>query len=127
MSSPFPTLASIGSKILAKIFQLIMSRHKMVKALDLNEELDVYDGLESDDFNDDLSPEDKGTAFGFWQYDGISNDMCYLEQLRQGTDEVRRTLGPDFPVTSDEIEDSLYYYYYDVPKTVNYLLSRIAL
>ena len=40
---------------------------------------------------------------------------------------MRQTLGLNFPVTDYEIEDSLYYYYYDVPKTVNYLLSASIL
>ena len=82
-----------------------MSRHKLVKGLDLEEELDDYDGAEDDTYEEELAPEDK-------------------EHLRQGTIEVRSTLGPDFPTTDKEIEDSLYYYYYDVQKTVNYLLSR---
>lgn len=85
-----------------------MSRHKLVKGLDIDEELDVYDGAEDDLYADgegeELAPEDK-------------------EHLRRGTTEVRNTLGPDFPVTDTEIQDSLYYYYYDVQKTVHYLLS----
>ena len=40
--------------------------------------------------------------------------------------EVRRILGASFPVTNYEIEDSVYHYYYDVPKTVQYLLSKTA-
>jgi len=32
-------------------------------------------------------------------------------------------LGTDVPVTDREIEESLWHYYYDVEKTVNYLLS----
>ncbi len=85
-----------------------MSRHKLVKGLDLDEELDVYDGAE-DDFDaeeeEELAPEDE-------------------EHLRRGTTEVRNTLGSDFPATDKEIQDTLYYYYYDVQKTVHYLLSR---
>jgi len=46
------------------------------------------------------------------------------EHLRRGTVDVRKTLGPDFPVSDQDIEDSLYYYYYDIQKTVNYLLSK---
>lgn len=48
----------------------------------------------------------------------------HLEQLRIGTIKVRNVLGEDVPVSSKEIEDSLWHYYYDVDKTVNYLLSR---
>lgn len=87
-----------------------MSRHKLVKGLDLDEELDVYDGADDDidEEQEELAPEDK-------------------EHLRRGTVEVRSTLGSDFLATDKEIEDSLYYYYYDVHKTVNYLLSRFQL
>lgn len=87
-----------------------MSRHKLVKGLDLDEELNDYDGAEYDPYEDEeaaaeLAPEDK-------------------EHLRRGTVDVRNTLGLDFPATDKEIQDSLYYYYYDVEKTVQYLLSR---
>ncbi len=40
-----------------------MSRHKLVKALNLDEELDDFDGVEEDgDEEEELSPEDKGTS-----------------------------------------------------------------
>ena len=38
------------------------------------------------------------------------------------TAKVRSILG-DFPVTDKEIQDSLWHYYYDVEKTVAYILS----
>ncbi|KAL9103983.1 MAG: hypothetical protein Q9163_001045, partial [Psora crenata] len=82
----------------------LMSRHKLVKALDIDDELDDFDGAAEDDFEDELTPEGR-------------------ELLRTGIIEVRQTLGTDFPATNQEIEDSLYYYYYNVQKTVNYLLS----
>ena len=111
------TLAYLGTDFLIthafecttsdSIIRLEMSRHKLVKGLDLAEELDVYDGADDDidEEQEELAPEDK-------------------EHLRRGTTEVRSTLGSDFPATDKEIEDSLYYYYYDIQKTVNYLLSR---
>lgn len=46
-----------------------------------------------------------------------------VEQLREGTVKVRDVLGPDIAVTDKEIQDSLWHYYYDVGKTVTYLLS----
>lgn len=52
------------------------------------------------------------------------NHGIAIEHLRRGTDEVRNILGADAPVTDKDIEESLYYYYYDVEKTVNYLLSK---
>lgn len=45
------------------------------------------------------------------------------EQLREGSAKVRATLGAGVPVTDREIDESLWHYYYDVEKTVNYLLS----
>lgn len=50
-------------------------------------------------------------------------DSKVLEHLRLGTAKVRDVLGPELPITDKEIEDSLWHYYYDIDKTVNYLLS----
>ena len=45
------------------------------------------------------------------------------EQLRKGTAKVRNVLGSEDSITDKDIQDSLWHYYYDVEKTVNYLLS----
>lgn len=37
-----------------------MSRHKLVKSLDYDEELEDYDGGAGDDFEEELTPEDRG-------------------------------------------------------------------
>ena len=37
-----------------------MSRHKLVKALDLDEELDDFDGGAESDYGDEVGAEDKG-------------------------------------------------------------------
>lgn len=50
-------------------------------------------------------------------------NLALTEQLRLGTAKVREVLGPQLHITDKEIEDSLWHYYYDVDKTVNYLLS----
>ena len=101
-----------------------MSRHKLVKNLDIDEELDDFDGDE-DDYEEELTAEDKGfDPFSLHMCPNVNRGMCKLENLRRGTLEVRNTLGQEFSVTDREIEESLYYYYYDVPKTVNYILSR---
>lgn len=50
--------------------------------------------------------------------------MNPLERLRTGILQVRSILGDSVSVTSTEIEDSLWHYYYDVDKTVNYLRSE---
>lgn len=36
---------------------------------------------------------------------------------------MRQVLGPDFEASDQEIQESLWHYYYDVEKTTNYLLS----
>lgn len=41
----------------------------------------------------------------------------------EGTAKVRASMGMGVPVTDREIEASLWHYYYDVEKTVNYLSS----
>lgn len=55
----------------------------------------------------------------------VADDSSFdgVEQMREGTMKVRDALGPDIAVTDKEIQDSLWHYYYDVAKTVTYLLS----
>ena len=50
----------------------------------------------------------------------------FSEQLQDSTAKVRSILDDGVPVTDQEIQDSLWHYYYDVEKTVMYLLSTIA-
>lgn len=50
--------------------------------------------------------------------------LPYLEQLRDGTLKVRDALGPDIIVTDKEIQDSLWHHYYDIGKTVTWILSK---
>ncbi|RPA90658.1 hypothetical protein L873DRAFT_1717084 [Choiromyces venosus 120613-1] len=77
-----------------------MSRHKNIRNLDVYAELDDFDG---DDYEED------------------SNG-----KLREGLAQVRETLGTDIPVTDKEIRESLWYYYFDVSKTIDYILSQFA-
>lgn len=44
------------------------------------------------------------------------------QQLQDGTTRVRSILGPEAG-TDEEIQESLWHYYYDVEKTVNCILS----
>ena len=46
-----------------------------------------------------------------------------LEEMRLGTQHVKEMLGADFPVTEKEIQDSLWHYFFDVDKTVTYLMG----
>ena len=55
----------------------------------------------------------------------VDHYAAILEHLRQGTAKVRDVLGPQVSITDKEIEDSLWHNYYDVDKTVDYLISTI--
>lgn len=77
-----------------------MSRHKLVKTLDLDAELDDFDGVEES--GDEYDP---------------NEDI----RMKAALTDAREVLDSNF--TDKEIQESLWYYYYDVEKTVNYLLS----
>ncbi|KAI9771386.1 MAG: Hsp70 suppressor, GTPase facilitates ribosomal subunit dissociation [Geoglossum umbratile] len=109
-----------------------MSRHRNIRNLDLDEELDVYDG-------DEYYEEDSGVSMGSEvlktkasstvlrceRYDLGSSLAATPEQIRQGLYKVREVIGNDIPgVTNKSIEDALWHYYYDVEKSVTYLLNH---
>lgn len=86
-----------------------MSRHRLVKNLDLADELDDYDGGE--DYVVAGGDEEEMTA----------DDKA---QMREGSLKVRQVLEQEIPTISDkDIEDSLWHYYYDVEKSITYLRS----
>jgi len=71
-----------------------------------------------DDYDDEYDyDEQEGT--------GLSEED--KEQMRNGTVQVRETLGPDFPATDDEIQEALWHYYYDVAKSVSYIKSMVTI
>ncbi|GAP92487.2 putative elongation factor 1-alpha [Rosellinia necatrix] len=83
-----------------------MSRHQAYRNYDYENDLEEYDGTGNSDGEDELSPEDRA-------------------QMTAGTVDVRATLGTDSSkVTTQQIEDALWHYYYDVEKTVAYLTSK---
>ncbi|KAJ0168273.1 HBS1-like protein [Colletotrichum tanaceti] len=87
-----------------------MSRHQAVRNLDYDEALDEYEGEDFDDENeaDQLSPEDR-------------------DAMNVGTATVQSALGPDADkVTAQQIQDALWYYYYDIDKTVSYLQKKFV-
>ncbi|KAJ8062872.1 hypothetical protein OCU04_008126 [Sclerotinia nivalis] len=87
-----------------------MSRHKNVRNLDLDDELDDFDGgdeygYEEDEAGEGLSEEDQ-------------------EQMRQGTIKVREALpSGTSKITEKQIQEALWHYYYDVEKSVKYLVN----
>ncbi len=81
-----------------------MSRHQAYRNIDYENELDEYDGYSEEE--EGLSPEDQAS-------------------MKKGTAEVQAALGVEVSkVTTAQIEESLWYYYFDVDKTVAYLTSK---
>ena len=70
---------------------------------------DLYDEYEGEDYEqgeDELSPEDQAS-------------------MAQGTEDVKAQLGEDAnKVTTKQIHDALWHYYYDIEKSVSYLKNK---
>ncbi|KAI0537401.1 hypothetical protein GGR58DRAFT_502235 [Xylaria digitata] len=83
-----------------------MSRHQAYRNYDYENDLDEYEGVGYADDEDELGPEDRA-------------------QMIAGTTQVRVALGSDSSkVTTNQIEEALWHYYYDVEKSVTYLASK---
>lgn len=83
-----------------------MSRHRVYQNYDYENDLDEYDGDDYAEEENDLSPEDK-------------------VQMAEGTAEVRRALATQAQmVTTQQIQEALWHYYYDVDKSVAYLINK---
>ncbi len=83
-----------------------MSRHQYVRNLDYQEVVDEFEGYEEED--DELSAEDRAL-------------------MTQGTADVQAALGVEASkVTVAQIEEALWHYYYDVDKSVAYLISKFV-
>jgi elongation factor 1 alpha-like protein len=53
--------------------------------------------------------------------------LMFVEQMEAGTAEIQRILGPQAPkVTTAQIQEALWHYYYDVDKSVAYLISKFV-
>jgi hypothetical protein len=74
----------------------------------------LYEDDYADEANDyDYEEEEDGTS---------AEDQA---RMRQGVVQVREVLGEGAKsVTQQQIEDALWHYYYDVDKSVNYLLNK---
>ena len=70
-----------------------------------------------DDYDDDFAEED--------EIDDGGEDMSEedKQQMERATKKVRDVLGSDVMISDKDIQDSLWYYFYDVEKTVNYILG----
>lgn len=84
-----------------------MSRHRLYQNYDYRKDLDEFDGEEEGE-EEELSAEDKA-------------------QMKAATAEVKSTLGPQASkVTTQQIQESLWHYYYDIDKTVAYLVAKFV-
>lgn len=88
----------------------VMSRHRIYQNYDYENELDDFDGSfeAEEEEQDELSPEDK-------------------VQMVEGTAEVTALLGPQADkITAQQIQEALWHYYYDIDKTVAYLIGKFV-
>ncbi|KAI6760743.1 hypothetical protein HG530_009603 [Fusarium avenaceum] len=83
-----------------------MSRHRIVHTFDTNDIVSEFDGIDYEETGEDeLSQEDR-------------------QAMDEGTAEVRRALGTEADkVTKSQIEEALWHYYYDIDKSVTYLMK----
>ncbi|KAF5724752.1 elongation factor 1-alpha [Fusarium mundagurra] len=83
-----------------------MSRHRIVHTFNADDIVSEFDGDDyEDEVEDELSPEDR-------------------QAMEEGTAEVRRALGTEAnKVTKAQIEEALWHYYYDIDKSVTYLMK----
>lgn len=82
----------------------------MYQNYDYEEDLDEFDGdtFAAEEEEDELSPEDRA-------------------QMTAGTEEIKTVLGPQAgKVTTKQIQEALWHYYYDIDKTVAYLISKFV-
>jgi len=106
-----------------------MSRHKLVKNLDLDDELDDFDG---DDFEEaeaeGMSPLPHLPTIHLPDLTPPSEFSEEDKQLLQaGSVAVRAELPPDITsqISDKQITDALWHYYYDVEKSVSYLVGTV--
>ncbi|TFY69490.1 hypothetical protein EVJ58_g378 [Rhodofomes roseus] len=97
-----------------------MSRHRFVRNINIQEELEDY---VSDGGEEDMDPAEYG-KYPFGTH--LRHVDLIAEQLILGLEQVRVAIGsPEQSGLSDqEVKDALYYYQYDVDKSVNYLLEE---
>lgn len=83
-----------------------MSRHQEFRSVQSTLDEHYYDDDDYEEEEEELSAEDQAA-------------------MRQGVADVKAALGVEASkVTTKQIEEALYYYYYDVEKTVHYLLTK---
>lgn len=76
------------------------------------------------DYDDDEMYSDEDYDEGA-EGDGMTDED--REQMRIGTINVRKELGPGVKVTDAQIQEALWHYYYDVAKSVSYIKSTVGM
>ncbi|KAI2628867.1 hypothetical protein GGR54DRAFT_367947 [Hypoxylon sp. NC1633] len=83
-----------------------MSRHQAYRNYDYEEDIDEYAGEGFEDEDEELSPEDQ-------------------VKMESGTTQIRAALADESSkVTTQQIQEALWHYYYDVDKSIAYLVSK---
>ena len=107
-----------------------MSRHQNIRNLDLNEELADYE-YEYDEYSDGGE-----RACNRIRMPGRSADMANIiwslaemseedkVKMAAALAQVKATIGEVSGCSNKAIEDILWDYYYDVPKSINYILGK---
>ncbi|KAK7755085.1 hypothetical protein SLS62_002900 [Diatrype stigma] len=100
-----------------------MSRHQAYRNYDYEQDLDEYEGAEyGEEEGEELSPEDRGMlGIPAW---GVVEGMEDAE-MAAATAEIRASLGDESSkVTTQQIQEALWHYYYDVDKSITYLMNK---
>ncbi|KAH7151904.1 hypothetical protein B0J13DRAFT_673022 [Dactylonectria estremocensis] len=80
-----------------------MSRHRIVHTFNTDDIVSEFDGEDYAEEEDELSPEDRVA-------------------MANGTAEIRRALGSESgKITTEQIQEALWHYYYDLDKSITYL------
>ncbi|KAK7433159.1 hypothetical protein QQZ08_000090 [Neonectria magnoliae] len=82
-----------------------MSRHRIVHTFNPDDIVSEFDGEDYDNEEAELSPEDRAA-------------------MTNGTAEIRSALGSEADkVTTEQIQEALWHYYYDLDKSITYLMK----
>jgi hypothetical protein len=87
--------------------------------------MDTFYGAYTD-IVQDLTEDDKGISYSSTPKEKL-NLFFPQGQMLEGMAQVRAAIGPDLAVTDQEIRDALWHYYYDVSKSVSWILGMSRL
>ncbi|KAF3932357.1 hypothetical protein ABW20_dc0108770 [Dactylellina cionopaga] len=109
-----------------------MSRHKIIRTMNLADELDDYDG-EDDGYEDEEEgiecPQQIKVPRRYTPRaaTAVSNGDGIIAKMADGLRRVREVIGDDVPaLTDDKIQETLWYYYFDIERSITYLLNQVG-